>query len=149
MPGTTIANPVHPVFANRLDEKWIADLTYIATHQGWLYLAGVMDLFSRRMVGIAMGDHMTTDLVEAALHMAAVDRQPDPGLLHHSDRGSQYTSGSYLLLLDGLQMIPSISGKGECLNAPPSKASGEPSNLSVRLANLLPTAMPELKSSAM
>ena len=71
------------------NQKWLADLTYIPTTEGWLYLATVMDLFSRKIVGWAMNERMTTDLVARALHMALRRRQPAPGLLHHSDRGSQ------------------------------------------------------------
>jgi putative transposase len=123
VPRTTITNPEHPVFKNQLDrdfdaqqpdEKWMVDITYIDTHEGWLYLAGVMDLYSRRIVGMAMADHMTTDLVDAALNMAVVERDPQPGLLHHSDRGSQYTSGDYQQSLKDLQMQVSMSGTGNC-----------------------------------
>jgi len=74
--------------AHEPDEKWMVDITYIDTDEGCLYLAGVMDLYSRRIVGMAMTDHMTTDLVETALNMAVIERDPQPGLLHHSDRGS-------------------------------------------------------------
>lgn len=128
VPRTTVANPEHPVFENQLDrdfeaqrpdEKWMVDITYIDTYEGWLYLAGIMDLYSRRIVGLAMADHMTTDLVEAALNMAVVERQPQPGLLHHSDRGSQYTSGDYQQHLKDLQMQISMSRTAQCLDAAP------------------------------
>ncbi len=78
--------------ANRPNEKWVTDITYIDTAEGWLYLASVLDLFSRKVVGWSMADHMDTSLVEGAFHMAVARRYPDPGLLHHSDQGSQYTS---------------------------------------------------------
>lgn len=70
----------------------VADFTYIDTIEGWLYMAAVMDLFSRRIVGLAMSDRMNNDLVIAALRQAYIHRQPDAGLIHHSDRGSQYTN---------------------------------------------------------
>ena len=74
------------------NEKWVADITYIPTWEGWLYLAVVMDLYARKIVGWSMSHQITADLVEDALRMALYERQPDPGLLHHSDRGSQYAS---------------------------------------------------------
>ena len=128
VPRTTLANPEHPVFENHLDrdfaaqrpdEKWMVDITYIDTREGWLYLAGVMDLYSRRIVGMAMADHMTADLVDAALNMAVIERVPQPGLLHHSDRGSQYTSGDYQQRLKDLQMRVSMSRTAQCLDAAP------------------------------
>lgn len=78
------------------NQKWVSDFTYIETGEGWLYLAVVLDLFSRRVIGWAMRETMDTELVEAALRMALDDRQPSPGLLHHSDQGSQYTATNYL-----------------------------------------------------
>lgn len=128
VPRTTVANPDHPVFENQLDrdfeaahpdEKWMVDITYIDTLEGWLYLAGVMDLCSRRIVGMAMADHMTTDLLDAALTMAVVERRPQPGLLHHSDRGSQYTSSDYQQRLTNCQMQVSMSRPAQCLDAAP------------------------------
>ncbi len=128
VPKTTVANPEHPVFENCLDrdfeaqqpdEKWMVDITYIDTHEGWLYLAGVLDLYSRRIVGLAMADHMTIDLVDAALKMAVVEREPQPGLLHHSDRGSQYTSGDYQQRLKDLHLQVSMSRTAQCLDAAP------------------------------
>lgn len=100
--------------ADGRDRVWVADITYVATGEGWLYLAGVMDLRSRRVVGWAMADHMTTDLVADALEMAVARRRPGPGLLHHSDRGSQYASDAYRGLLAGHGMTCSMSGKGDC-----------------------------------
>ncbi len=127
-PRTTISDPAHPVFANRLDrefsadapdQKWLTDITYIETKQGFLYLAGILDMYSRKIVGLAMATHMGKELVEAAFQMAVTHRQPQPGLLHHSDRGSQFTSHDYLEQLDQHQMIVSMSGTGNCLdNAP-------------------------------
>src|SRR5690349_7322520 len=76
--------------AERPNEKWVADVTYIATGAGWLYLAAVMDLFSRRIVGWAMSPRQDEALVERALSMAVTHRKPEAGLLHHSDRGCQY-----------------------------------------------------------
>jgi transposase InsO family protein len=77
------------------DRKWVSDITCIETAQGWLYLAVVMDLFSRRIVGWAMADHMQASLAQRALDMAVLRREPAKGLLHHSDQGSQYTSHAY------------------------------------------------------
>jgi transposase InsO family protein len=95
------------------------DITYIETDEGFLYLAGILDLYSRKMVGIAMADHMQTDLVEAALHMAWCERQAPRGVLHHSDRGSQFTSDRYLDLLEACGMTISMSCKGNCWDAAP------------------------------
>lgn len=81
------------------NQKWVSDFTYIETGEGWLYLAVVLDLFSRRIIGWAMRPTMDSELVEAALRMALDDRQPSPGLLHHSDQGSQYTASDYLARL--------------------------------------------------
>jgi transposase InsO family protein len=96
------------------NEKWTTDITYIWTKQGWLYLAVVLDLFSRRIVGWSMQPTLAKELVIAALQMALRMRQPASGLLHHSDRGSQYASNEYQQLLkqDGFQ--PSMSRKGNC-----------------------------------
>jgi transposase InsO family protein len=78
--------------AEKPNQRWAADFTYIATQEGWLYVAAVLDLFSRRIVGLAMSDRMTDNLVIAALQQALTHRTPDTGLTHHSDRGCQYTS---------------------------------------------------------
>ncbi len=105
--------------ASRPNEKWLADITYIATAEGWLYLAAVMDLYSRRIVGWAMGDTLERWLPLAALQMALDSRQPPPGLLHHSDRGSQYASDDYQTVLTKYQMQGSMSRTGNCYdNAP-------------------------------
>jgi putative transposase len=117
-----------PVAPNVLDrnfgalspnDKWLADITYIPTDEGWLYLATVLDLFSRKIVGWAMRDHMRTELPLAALTMAIQRQRPQPGLIHHSDRGSQYASGDYQAMLADAGMTPSMSRKGNCWdNAP-------------------------------
>ena len=127
-PRTTRSNPHHFKYANRLqrcfdaaapNRKWVADITYVDTAEGWLYTAGIMDLYSRKIVGLAFDTHMETDLVERALHMALTERRPPPGLLHHSDQGSQYTSWDYTSILEGHQATISMSRRGECLdNAP-------------------------------
>lgn len=101
------------------DRKWSVDITYIATNEGWLYLAVVIDLFSRRIVGWAVSDRMKKDLALRALRMALVIRQPAPGLIHHSDRGSQYCATDYQMLLKKHSIKISMSGKGNCYdNAP-------------------------------
>jgi len=100
--------------ATRPDQKWVVDITYIDTAEGWLYLAVVLDLYSRRIVGWAMADHMKTSLVQAALKMAFQQRHPQVGLLHHSDQGSQYTSEDYLNLLRQHGCQISMSGTGNC-----------------------------------
>ena len=101
-------------FAELPDQKWVADITYIATDEGWLYLAGVLDLCSRKIVGWSMTDHMRTDLVAEALKMAIVQREPGEDLLHHSDRGVQYASEDYQHLLKSHGMVVSMSGHGDC-----------------------------------
>lgn len=101
------------------DVAWSADITYIPTRQGWLYLAVVLDLFSRRVVGWSMHKRLKRSLVLDALKMALRGRSPAPGLIHHSDRGSQYASGDYQGLLQARQMVCSMSRRGNCWdNAP-------------------------------
>jgi putative transposase len=101
------------------DQAWTADITYIPTAEGWLYLAVVMDLYTRMIVGWSMGSRMTRDLVIDALRMAYFRRRPKAGVMHHSDRGSQYASGDYQKVLKGYGMIVSMSRKGNCWdNAP-------------------------------
>lgn len=123
VPVTTDSRHHQPVAQNILNreftaempnQKWVVDITYIPTDEGWLYLAGVMDLFSRRIVGWSMADHMQTELVSDALQMAIARRCPDEGLLHHSDRGVQYASDDYLHLLQSHKIEASMSGKGNC-----------------------------------
>ena len=101
------------------DQTWATDITYSPTQEGWLYLAVVMDLYSRMIVGWSMDSRMTRELVLNALRMARFKRKPAAGLIHHSDRGSQYCSHDYQALLAELKMVPSMSRKGNCWdNAP-------------------------------
>jgi transposase InsO family protein len=100
--------------AQKPNEKWVADITYIPTDEGWLYLAGVLDLYSRRIVGWDMSGKIDAKLVERALRMALYQRQPDRGLLHHSDRGSQYASHSIQNILAANHIQVSMSGKADC-----------------------------------
>jgi transposase InsO family protein len=98
---------------------WLADITYIPTAEGWLYLAAVMDLFSRKIVGWAMRDHMQVELASAALIMAMQQQRPQAGLIHHSDRGVQYASHAYRNTLAGAGITASMSRKADCYdNAP-------------------------------
>ena len=123
IPRTTDSDHCQPVAQNRLDrdfkadlpnQKWAVDITYIPTDEGWLYLAGVLDLCSRKIVGWSMAAHMKTELVSDALTMAIVRRGSHPGLLHHSDRGVQYASDAYQHLLALHDIESSMSGKGDC-----------------------------------
>jgi putative transposase len=98
--------------ADQPDQKWLADITYIATSEGWLYLATILDLYTRRIVGWAMADRMTTDLTVSALKMALQQRQPLAGLIHHSDQGSQYTDQAYQALLKDYGIRVSMNGVG-------------------------------------
>ncbi len=105
--------------ASAPNQKWLADITYIDTAQGWSYLALVLDLFARRIVGWAMADHMRAELVEDALLMALGRRLPGPGLLHHSDQGGQFTSWLVHSLLAAHHIQVSMSDAGNCFdNAP-------------------------------
>jgi transposase InsO family protein len=105
--------------ATRPNQIWLADISYIPTDEGWLYLAVVLDLFSRKVVGWAMRDHLRQELTIAALTMAIQRQRPTPGLIHHSDRGSQYAAGDYRELLKTNGLVPSMSRKGNCWdNAP-------------------------------
>ena len=101
---TTDSNHDEPIAPNRLatapkatapNQIWVGDITYIETQEGWLYLAGILDLYSRKLVGWAMSEHIDTELVLKALAMACLHRQPPANLLFHSDRGVQYASGAY------------------------------------------------------
>lgn len=100
--------------ANDVNEVWASDITYIPTAKGWLYLAVVLDLFSRRVVGWALADHLRTELVIEALEMAVEQRKPAPGLLFHSDRGTQYASHAFQAQLACHRMRCSMSRKGNC-----------------------------------
>jgi len=112
--------PVAPNHLNREfqvdvpDKVWTSDITYLWTRQGWLYLAVILDLFSRKVVGWSLQPTMTTDLVIEALNMAVSRRNPIAGILHHSDRGSQYASSAYRQKLEQHRMIASMSRKGNC-----------------------------------
>lgn len=123
VPRTTDSGHQQPVAENRLgrefdaplpDSKWAADVTYVPTGEGWLYLAGVIDLCSRKVVGWSMADHMRTGLVADALRMAIARRRPGEGLLHHSDRGVQYACGEYRDLLRSQGIGCSMSRTGDC-----------------------------------
>lgn len=119
---STHAEPIAPnLLARRFDVNgvavnrvWVSDLTYIPTREGMVYLATVLDLGSRRCVGWAMRDHMEVELTISALRMAREARRPGPGLIHHSDRGSQYAAAEYRAELSAHGMIASMSGKGDC-----------------------------------
>ncbi|MFJ6200181.1 IS3 family transposase [Micromonospora sp. NPDC092111] len=100
--------------AARVDTRWCGDITYISTWQGWLYLATVIDLASRRVVGWAVADHLKTDLVDAALSDAIMRRRPASGLIFHSDRGCQYTSAQHARLAAAHGIRLSTSRRGQC-----------------------------------
>jgi putative transposase len=97
-----------------IDRRWCSDITYVRTWEGWLYLVAILDLGSRMVVGWAMADHMRAELVCDALCMAVRARRPEAGLIFHSDRGSQYTSGGFRSLLDANGMIQSLAAPGQC-----------------------------------
>lgn len=100
-------------------EAWVSDITYVGTDEGWLYLAGHKDLFTGEVVGYAMGKRITKNLVSQSLFRAVSVKRPPAGLIHHSDRGSQYCSNEYRKLLQQFGMEASMSGKGNCYdNAP-------------------------------
>ena len=120
---TTKANPTHPVAGNVLErdftasrpnERWVTDISYVWTNEGWCYLAVILDLFSRSVVGWALDATLNTSLPLAALGMAIRHRRPEAGLLHHSDRGCQYTSADYRSVLSELGVTVSMSRKGNC-----------------------------------
>jgi putative transposase len=120
---TTKSDPSHPVAENVLNrdftaekpnQRWVTDITYIETDEGPLYLSAIEDLFSRKVVGWAMDTHMETSLVLRALDMAIANRHPGAGLLHHSDRGCQYTSEAYRQHLKDHHIDVSMSRRGNC-----------------------------------
>lgn len=120
---TTRANPAHPVEPNVLDrdftasrpnERWVTDITYIWTDEGWAYLAAILDLYSRVVVGWALSASLSTELPLDALNMALLRRRPKAGLLHHSDRGCQYTSAAYREALAARGIDVSMSRRGNC-----------------------------------
>jgi len=104
------------------DQVWVSDITYLACEEGWEYLATVMDLYSRRIVGWAMQSTLERSLTMNALEMAIAQRRPGPGLIHHSDRGVQYACGDYQTALNQQQMIPSMSRKGDCWDNAPKES---------------------------
>lgn len=121
--ATTQSNPRLPVAENTLNRQftvahpnqvWAGDLPYVWTTEGWLYLAVILDLYSRLVVGWAMGHRLTVELAEQALTMALANRNPRAGLLHHSDRGSQYAATSYQLVLTTHGITTSMSRRGNC-----------------------------------
>ena len=125
---TTDSRHTLPVAENLLDQQfetatpnsvWVSDITYIPTDEGWLYLAGHKDLFNGEIVGYAMGERITKNLVSQSLFRAVISKRPAKGLVHHSDRGSQYCSYEYQALLGQFKMKSSMSRKGNCYdNAP-------------------------------
>ena len=121
--ATTNSSHGLPVSPNLLERRfaveapnrvWAGDITYVWTQEGWLYLAVVIDLFSRQVVGFAMSERMTRQLVIDALRMAWFRRKPALGLIFHSDRGSQYASKAFAKQLEAFAMRPSMSRKGDC-----------------------------------
>jgi transposase InsO family protein len=126
--ATTDSRHKLPVAENTLGQQfkvagpntvWVSDITYVPTDEGWLYLAGHKDLFTGEIVGYAMGERLTRSLVSQSLFRAVAAKHPTRGLMHHSDRGSQYCSHEYRNILDRLGLIASMSGKGNCFdNAP-------------------------------
>jgi putative transposase len=125
---TTDSRHAYPIAPNRLGRNflahrpgqvWLADLTYIPTGEGWLYLAAVLDLHNRKIVGWSMRETLHTEIALQALTMAIARQRPSPGLIHHSDRGIQYAAEPYRLALARSGITPSMSRKGDCLdNAP-------------------------------
>jgi putative transposase len=120
---TTDSNHSSPIAPNLLErdfespapnKKWVTDITFIATWEGWLYLAGVLDTYSRKIVGWAMGKHHNAELVKEALQLALLQRQPGADLVHHSDRGSKYASMGYQAILHQHNIQINMSKKGDC-----------------------------------
>lgn len=126
--ATTNSNHSLPIAPNLLNQTfeptapnqvWVTDLTYVATQEGWLYLAGVKDVYTCEIVGYAMGERMTKELTGKALFMAVRNQRPPAGLIHHSDRGSQYCAHDYRAIQEQFGMKTSMSRKGNCYdNAP-------------------------------
>ena len=126
--ATTDSKHAFPVADNLLNQQfeamapnriWLSDISYIPTEEGWLYLAGHKDIFTGEIVGYAMGNRITKNLVSQSLFKAVAAKRPVAGLIHHSDRGRQYCAHEYRKLMDQFKMRPSMSGKGDCYdNAP-------------------------------
>lgn len=124
--STTDSAHSHPTAPNLLERRfgteavgapnrvWVGDITYVPTREGWLYLAAVLDLGTRRVVGWSMRDNLESELATDALRMALLSRRPAAGLIHHSDRGVQYACGAYRDLLDAHGLMASMSRKGDC-----------------------------------
>jgi putative transposase len=122
---TTVREPSAPEVPDHLQRqfvadapnvRWTADITYVHTWSGFLYLAVVLDVFSRRIVGWAMADHLRTELVLAALDMALWTRRPAPGVIHHSDHGCQYTSIAFGRRCQEAGVVPSLGSRGDCFD---------------------------------
>ena len=129
--ATTNSKHTHPVAENLLERNfettrpsaaWVTDITYVPPDEGWLYLAGHKDLFAGEIVGYAMGSRMTRNLVSQSLFKAIAAKRPAKGLIHHSDRGSQYCSLEYRKLLVQFGMKASMSGKGNCYDNTPMES---------------------------
>lgn len=123
--STTDSDHDQPVAPNLLEREftadapnvaWVGDITYLPTQDGWVYLAVLIDLFSRKVVGWAVADHMRTDLCLDALRSAMATREPPAGLIHHTDRGSQYASTAYRAVLAKHGVRQSMSRRGHCLD---------------------------------
>lgn len=127
-PITTNSRHSYAIAPNRLGQRfdidrpdavWLADISYIPTDEGWLYLAAIKDMATREIIGWSMSERLKSTIAEEALTMAIMNRNPRPGLIHHSDRGVQYACGAYRTILQRYGMIASMSRKGQCLdNAP-------------------------------
>ena len=104
------------------DQRWVADITYINTLEGFLYLAAILDLFSRKIVGLAMSERINSSLVSNALKQAVIHRAPEDGLVYHSDKGCQYTSSDFQKQLKIYGMTPSMSGTGNCYDNSPMES---------------------------
>jgi transposase InsO family protein len=120
---TTDSNHQEPIAPNRLaqvpeaagpNQIWVADITFVSTAQGWVYVAAILDLYSRRVVGWAVSQQINTALVMMALSMALVHRQPPKGLIFHSDRGVQYASAQYRQAVENARLVASMSRKANC-----------------------------------
>lgn len=132
--ATTDSTHKLPVAENLLDQEfkaeapnkvWVSDITYIPTEEGWLYLAGHKDIFNGEIVGYAMGERITKNLVSESLFRAVAAKRPAKGLMHHSDRGSQYCSPKYRQLLEQFGMEASMSRKGNCYDNAPMESFWE------------------------
>ena len=137
---TIAPNVVNRQFsADAPNKLWTTDITYLWTMEGWMYLAVVLDLFSRQVVGWAMDKHMKVQLTLDALAMAYWRRKPEPGLIHHSDRGIQYACDQYQRQLELFKMIPSMSRKGDCWDNSPTERFFRSLKYEHLLSCMLPT----------